>query len=59
MIIENDLWRDFDYTFYDLIGVRVRPIRREDPIRRFVKVYPDIRDADTHIDLQKDVMEEY
>lgn len=59
MIIENEHGQDLDYTFYDLMGIRVMPMRKEDRIRHFMKVYHEIRDADTHNDLQKDLMEEY
>ncbi|XP_073351839.1 uncharacterized protein [Aegilops tauschii subsp. strangulata] len=59
MIIENEHEQDLDYTFYDLMCICVRSIRREDRIRRFMEVYHDIRETDTHNDLQKDAMEEW
>ena len=59
MIIENECGQDVDYTFYHLMGVRVMPMRREERIRRFRKVYNEIRDSDAHDQLQKDLMEEY
>jgi hypothetical protein len=59
MIIGNERGQDLDYTFYDPMGVRVMPMRKEERIRRFMKVYNEIRDSHAHDQLQKDLMEEY
>jgi len=59
MIIENERGQGLDYTFYHLMGIRVMPMRREERIKCFMKVYNEIRDSDSHDQLQKDLMEEY
>ncbi|XP_073359807.1 uncharacterized protein [Aegilops tauschii subsp. strangulata] len=48
-----------DYNFYQLMSIRVNPMRKEERIRRFMKVYSEIRDTDVHDQLQKDLMEEH
>ena len=57
MIIENERGKDLDYNFYHLMGIH--PMRKEERIRRFMKVYSEIRDIDVHDQLQKDLMEEH
>jgi hypothetical protein len=59
MIIENERGKNLDYNFYQLMGIRVNPMRKEEWIRRFMKVYSEIRDTDVHDQLQKDLMEEH
>ena len=58
MIIENERGKDLDYNFYHLMGIPVNPMRKEQRIIRFTKVYSEIRDTDVHDQLQKDLMEE-
>ena len=59
MIIENERGKYLDYNFYQLMGIPVNPMRKEQRIRRFMKVYNEIRDTDVHDQLQKDLMEEH
>lgn len=59
MIIENERGQELDYSTYDLMGIPVRPRRVQDRLRRFLEVYDEIRDPDTHNELQKDMMEEW
>ena len=59
MIIENERGKYLDYNFYHLMGIPVNPMRKEQRIRRFMKVYRAIRDTDVHDQLQKDLMEEH
>nr|XP_020187407.1 putative nuclease HARBI1 [Aegilops tauschii subsp. strangulata] len=59
MIIENERGKDLDYNFYHLMGIPVNSMRKEQRIRRFMKVYSEIRDSDVHDQLQKDLMEEH
>ena len=59
MIIKNDHGQGLDYTFYHLMGIRVMPMRREERIKHFMKVYNEIRDSDAHDQLQKDLLDEY
>ena len=59
MIIENERGKNLDYNFYHLMGIPVNPMRKEQRIRRFMKVYSEIRDSDVHDQLQKDLMEEH
>ena len=59
MIIENERRKGLDYTFYHLMGICVMPMRREERIKRFMKVYNEIRDSDAHDQLRKDLMEGY
>ena len=51
--------KKLDYNFYHLMGIPVNPMRKEQRIRRFMKVYNEIRDTDVHDELQKDLMEEH
>jgi hypothetical protein len=59
MIIENERGQDLNYSFYDLMGHMVQPRRRADRISRFLEVYHEVRDSDSHDDLQKDLIEEW
>ena len=56
MIIENGHGKNLDCTFYDLMGVCVMPLRKEERVGRFMKVFNEIRDSNTHDELQKDLM---
>jgi hypothetical protein len=51
MIIENERGQNLDYTFYDLMGIHIMPIRKEERIRRFMKVYNEIRDFNIYDEL--------
>lgn len=57
MINKNELGQELDYS-YEFMGKVVRPIRKEDLIRRFLQVHYEIRDQDTREDLQRDLSEE-
>lgn len=59
MILENERGQNQDYNVFDLMGHCVRPCKNANRIQRFLQVYHEIRDADTHVDLQKDLMEEW
>ena len=59
MIIKNARRQGLDYTFYHLMRIRLMPMRREERIKRFMKVYNEIRDSDAPNQLQKDLLEEY
>ena len=59
MIIENEREKHLYYNFYHLMGIPVNPMRKEQRIIRFTKVYSEIRDTDVHDQLQKDLMEEH
>lgn len=59
MIIEHECGQNLDYTTFDLMGHRVRPVKNANRIEQFLQVYHDSRDADTHNDLQKDLMKEW
>jgi hypothetical protein len=59
MIIENEHGHDLDYGFYDLMGRPVRVQRNQYRVERFLKTYEDMRDEDRHLELQKDLMEEW
>ena len=59
MIIENERGKNLDYNFYQLMGICVNPMRKEERIRRFMKEYSEIRDTDVHDQLQNDLMEEH
>ena len=58
MIIEKRS-QNLDYTFYDLMGQPVRSWRSVDRTSRFLEVYHEVRDANIHDDIQKDLMEEW
>jgi hypothetical protein len=59
MIIENEHGHDLDYGFYNLMGRPVRVQRNQDRVERFLKTYENMRDEDRHLELQKDLMEEW
>ena len=59
MIIENERGHDLDYGFYDLMGRPVRVQHNQDRVERFLRTYEDMRDEDRHLELQKDLMEEW
>ena len=58
MIIENERGQDLDYSQYELLGHSVRVWRRAARVARFVAFYHAIRCAETHDDLQKDLIED-
>jgi hypothetical protein len=58
MIIENERGQDWDYFQYELMGHPVRVRRRAERVACLVASYHDIRHAETHDDLQKDLVEE-
>ena len=58
VIIANEHGKDLNYTFSGLMGKPVRFCRRQNRVRRFLETYHDIRDPDTHGDIQKDIMKE-
>jgi hypothetical protein len=57
MIIEHERIDDTFDHLYDFIGRVVHPCRREDRIRHFLHVHHEIRDVDTHQQLQIDLIE--
>ena len=59
MIIENECGKHLDYNFYHLMGIPVNHMRKEQRIRRFMKVYSEIRHTDLHDQLQKDLKEKH
>ncbi|EMS50874.1 putative DNA-directed RNA polymerase I subunit RPA2 [Triticum urartu] len=59
MIIENEHGQDVDYSQYELLGYPVRVRRRAEMVARFVASYHAIRRPTTHIDLQKDLTDEW
>ena len=59
MIIENERGQDVDYSQYELLGYPVRVRRRAERVTRFIASYHAIRRAETHDDLQKDLIEEW
>ena len=59
VIIENERGQDLNYSQYELMGHPVRVRRGAEKVARFVASYHDIRRADAHDELQKDLVEEW
>ena len=59
MIIKNESGQDLDYSHYELLGHPVLVRRRAARVACFVASYHAIRRAETHDDLQKDLIEEW
>ena len=59
MIIENECGQDVDYSQYELLGYPVRVRWRAERVAHFVASYHAIQRAETHDDLQKDLIEEW
>ena len=59
MIIKNEHGQDLDYSQYELMGHPVRVRRRVEWVVHFVAFYHAIRRAETHDELQKDLVEEW
>ena len=53
MIIENEHGHGLGHNFYQLMGISFMPMRREERIKRFMKVHNEIEDSDAHDQLQK------
>ena len=59
MIMENERGQDLNYSQYALLGRPARVRRRTTRVARFIASYHAIRRAETHDDLQKDLIEEW
>ena len=59
MIIENERGQGLDYSQYELLGRPLQVRRRVERVARFVASYHAIRRAETHDELQKDLVEEW
>ena len=59
MIIQDERGQNVVYGTYEFMVHPVRARRGGDRIQRFLDAYHDIRYVDVHIDLQKDLMEEW
>ena len=58
MIIEDE--RDLNLEiFYDNVGSRVKPTRNLDRIQAFLETYREVEDANTHDDLQHNLIEHH
>ena len=45
--------------FYDNVGSRVKPARDPNRIRAFIQTYKEIENANTHFQLQEDLIEHH
>ena len=59
IIIDNERGQDLDYTHYELMGRPVQVRRRAERVARFLASYHAIRRAETHDELQKDLIGEW
>ena len=58
MILEDEREMDLEF-FYDNVGSRVKPARDPNRIRAFLQTYKEIENADTHFQLQEDLIEHH
>ncbi|TVU15027.1 hypothetical protein EJB05_38527, partial [Eragrostis curvula] len=57
MILEDEHGEDVDFV-YEKVGKMVRPRKDKDRIERFVRVYQEIQDRESHEQLRDDLVEE-
>ena len=55
MILEDERGLNLEF-FYDNVGSRVKPARDPNRIRAFLQTYKEIENADTHFQLQEDLI---
>ena len=58
MILEDERGMDLEF-FYDNVDSRVKPVRDPNRIRAFLQTYKEIENADTHFQLQEDLIEHH
>ena len=58
MILEDERGMNLEF-FYDNVGSRVKPARVPNRIRAFLHTYKEIENANTHCQLQKDLVEHH
>jgi len=58
MILEDERGMNLEF-FYDNVGSRVKPARDPNRIRAFLQTYKEIENADTHFQLQEDLIEHH
>ena len=56
MILEDERGMNLEF-FYDNVGSRVKVARDPNRIRAFLQTYKEIENANTHFQLQKDLIE--
>lgn len=63
VILDNMIFKDERGMnlkfFYDNVGSRVKPARDANRIRAFLQTYREIENANTHYQLQKDLIEQH
>ena len=58
IILEDERGLNLEF-FYDNVGSRAKPARDPNRIRAFLQTYEEIENADTHFQLQKDLIEHH